>query len=484
MGIYGITEKGFVLKRMDTILEEVHTEMTEGLGVDTRLSATSFLNVLVTSFCGQMEELWEVAQDSYYAKYPTTAVGINLDNAVQFGGIRRKKSKKSLYQLHCTGDDGTVVRKNTLVATNTKPEVRLYAVEDFTIARESCNAICIQVASAQAGAIYIININGANYSYSSTDADRITILNGLKNAIIHTEYTVMVEKDCLVIQDKDKDRNNVIALTENLTTSNVTSIANFYTEAEGKIVLANGIVSKIVTNNSGFHSVVNQLEPVYGRSKESDVELRQSYIARSALRSNTMIDSIVAELLNNVPGVETASGYENVKDVVDERGLPPHSIELIVEGGSNVSVADAILRKKAGGIQTYGSITVDVATAYGYTIPIHFNRPEYLYTWIKVILHGDISKMPLNYVALVKRSIVEDTELMVAGASLLIQLLNEGIYGDIAGITYVDIYTAYSIDPSYIPKDNEYQQANVIAIMRQKVLVDEARIEVSLYNNI
>ena len=311
MGAYGITEKGFVLKRMDTILEEVHTEMTEGLGVDTRLSATSFLNVLVTSFCGQMAELWEVAQDSYYAKYPTTAVGIHLDNAVQFGGIRRKKNKQSLYQLHCTGDDGTVVRKNTLVATNTKPEVRLYAVEDFTIARESCNAIRIQVASAQVGAIYIININGANYSYSSTDADKRNILNGLKNAIIDTKYTVMVEKDCLFVHDNDKDRSNVITLTENLTTSSVTSIANFYTEAEGKIVLADGIVSKIVTNTSGFHSVVNQLEPVYGRLKESDVELRQSYIARSALRSNTMIDSIVAELLNNVPGVETASGYDS-----------------------------------------------------------------------------------------------------------------------------------------------------------------------------
>ena len=143
MSNYGVTDKGFVLKRMDTIMEEVHSDLTEGFGFDTRLSESSFLNVMVTSFCGQISELWESAQNEYYAKYPTTATGVNLDNAAQFGGIRRKKSTQSLYQLHCTGDDGTVVRSDTLVATNTKPEVRLYAATDFTITRAHCNSLKI-----------------------------------------------------------------------------------------------------------------------------------------------------------------------------------------------------------------------------------------------------------------------------------------------------------------------------------------------------
>ena len=87
MSDYGVTEKGFVLKRMDTILEEVHGELSEGYGVDTRLLRPSFLDVLVTTFCGQIADLWETAQDSYYAKYPTMADGVNLDHAVQYGGI-------------------------------------------------------------------------------------------------------------------------------------------------------------------------------------------------------------------------------------------------------------------------------------------------------------------------------------------------------------------------------------------------------------
>ena len=93
---YGITDKGFVLKRMDTILEEIHSDLTEGFGFDTRLQRPSFLDVLVTTFAGQIADLWETAQDSYYAKYPAMATGVNLDNAVQYGGIRREANQRSI----------------------------------------------------------------------------------------------------------------------------------------------------------------------------------------------------------------------------------------------------------------------------------------------------------------------------------------------------------------------------------------------------
>ena len=62
--------------------------------------------------------------------------------------------------------------------------------------------------------------------------------------------------------------------------------------------------------------------------------------------------------------------------------------------------------------------------------------------------------------------------------SLLTQLLTDGIYRAVAGITYIDIFTAYSTDPGYVPDLGDYQPKNVPATSRQKVLVDGARIEV------
>lgn len=479
MSDYGVTDKGFVLKRMDTILEEIHSDLTEGFGFDTRLHRPSFLDVLVTSFGGQIADLWETAQDSYYAKYPATATGLNLDNAVQYGGIRRAANKRTAYPLHCTGDDGTYIREEAVVATNTNPEIRLYAADEFQITRDAFNAVDIIVAASQNG-IYAVTINGNQYSYSSSNGDEGEIVQGLKAAITDKQYTVTVEEgNVLRIVDTVKTRSNTLVLSDNLTTSKVTTIVQFLTEDYGKITLPYGIVTKMVNNITGFDSVTNLLEPTYGRKAETDIELRQSYIAKSALRSNTMIDSIVAELLNNIANVESASGYENDNDYTDERGLPPHSVEIIVEGGDNSEIAQAILRRKAGGIQTYGKVVVDVPGEYGDSIPVRFNRPEYLYTWMKLVLHGDSGRLPTNYAQLTIQSLLEDGAQLAAGTSLLTQLLTDGIYSTVAGITYIDIYTAYSTDSTYVPKDADYQQKNIIVTSRQKVLIDETRIEVT-----
>lgn len=480
MAQYGVTDKGFNIKRLDAIMEEVHSDLTEGFGFDTRLTKPSFLDTLVTTFSNQIAELWETAQNNYYAKYPATANGINLDNAVQYGGIRRAANKQSAYPLHCTGDDGTYVREDAVVATDTSPEIRLKSSDEFQITREAFNKVSIKVASPEIG-VYSVTINGSQYSFSSKDGDEAGIIAGLAESITDDGYTVAVNGNTLTIEDKTLSRSNVLILSDNLTTTSVTVIATFLTEDYGKITLPYGIVTKMVNNITGFTAVTNLLEPTYGRKRESDIELRQSYIAKSALRSNTMIDSIVGELLNNVDDVESASGYENDTDSTDGRGLPPHSIEIVVEGGVDSEIAQAILRRKAGGIQTYGSIEVDVLGSYGDTIPVRFNRPEYLYTWLRVVLHGNPSQLPANYASITIQSLLDDGSELIAGTNLLTQLLNDGIYGSVAGLTYIEIYTAYGTDKGYVPDEADYKQKNIIVTSRQKVVIDESRIEVAFH---
>ena len=478
MAEYGVTDKGFNIKRLDTIMEEIHTDLTEAFGFDTRLTKPSFLDTLITTFSYQISDLWETAQDNYYAKYPATATGVSLDNAVQYGGIRRAANKRTSYRLHCTGDDGTYVREEAIVATNTSPEVRLKNADEFEITRDAFNRVSIKVASAEVG-VYSVTINGSQYSFSSPDGVEEDIITGLAKAITDDGYTITAKNNTLTIEDKTISRSNVLILSDNLTTSSVTVIATFLTEEYGKITLPYGIVTKMVNNVTGFTAVTNLLDPTYGRKQENDIELRQSYIAKSALRSNTMIESIVGELLNNIENVESASGYENDTDYVDSRGLPPHSIEIIVEGGDNSEIAQAILRRKAGGIQTYGSIEVGVPGVYGDTIPVRFNRPDYLYTWLKVVLHGDKSQLPTNYASLTIQALISDGAEFVAGTNLLTQLLNDGIYDAVAGLTYVEIYTAYGTSSTYVPESSDYKQKNIIVTSRQKVLIDEKRIEVS-----
>lgn len=479
---YGITQEGFVLKRMDTILEEIHADLSEGFGFDTRLNPQSFLNVLITTFGSQIADMWEVAQNSYYAKYPATAEGINLDNAVQYSGIRRQKSKKTYYPIHCTGLDGTLVRKGVMIASTTVPPTKLLSAMEFTISRESFNVVSIRVVALVEGN-YSVSVNGLEYTYVfDGNGTKKQILEGLKKEIDGTGYTVEVDTENFILKIADKmiGRSNVLLLSENLTTVEVTTIASFETEGYGKFVLQNETITDIITNVGGLYSVTNLLPATYGRLQETDIELRHSYLAKSAIRSNRMIDSIVSQLLNNVDGVESATGYENSTNIADSEGRPPHSIEIVVEGGDDTEIAQVILEKKAAGIQTFGNTEIQIATTYGDLIPVRFNRPQYIYAWLKVTLYGDKKYLPENYKNLTETAILKYTNNMIAGDSFIIQLLHKELYDVIPGLTYIKIEVVKTKDRFYVPKAEEYIIANILSTSREKILVSPERIEVVL----
>lgn len=485
MGKYGVTEKGFSIKRLDEILEELHTDLSEGFGFNTRMDPQSFLNVLITTFGGKISELWEVAQDSYYAKYPSTAEGVSLDNAVQYGGIRRSPNRYSYYTLHCTGDDGTIIRKGTTVATNTAPQRKLGAVSEFEITRNSFNRVSVRVAAPASGDVYSISINGEQFSYVSVSDDKLQIIQGLSTVLNPDGYKIHVNEDdiTLEIEDTIVSRCGVLVLSDNLTTAKVTSLADFATEDYGKLIFPNGTITEIITNTSGFDSVENLIIPTYGRMQETDIELRHSYIAKSTIRSTRMIDSICSQLINNISNVESATGYENDTDDTDSEGRPPHSIEIVVDGGDETEIASIILDKKAAGIQTVGDTTINVATEYGDSVPVRFNRPEYIYVWMKVTLDADKSYLPTNYANLTIDSIVKNASPLKAGDNMLSQTFNEGIYSTVGGVTYVDIKCATATNKDYIPKEDEYTKVNVSVTSRQKVVVESTKIEVMYSGN-
>lgn len=476
---YGVTDNGFVLKRMDAIIEEIHEDLTNGFGYNTRVMRPSFLDTLVTTFAGQIADLWETAQNNYYSKFVSTATGKNLDNAAQFGGLQRAARKQSVYPLYCTGDDGTTIPSGAVVATGTLPEIRLEAVSDIQISRSSFNSAIIRAAAVEAAG-YTVTLNGEDYTYQATENDtEKTIIDGLITKLNDNDFSAEKGEDGIAIKCLASTKNNTLALSENLTTVSVTSIGQFATENYGKVVIPNGLVTKIVQNVPGFNSVTNQLSASYGRDEETDIEFRQSYLAKSAMRSNSMVDAIADAISEEVDGVESAVGYENPEDVTDSYGLPPHSIELVVEGGDSEEIAAIILEKKVGGILTYGSVQTNVVGGNGETILISFNRPTYLYVWMKVTVHGDKSNLPLNYKTIISDSIIDDVGNLKAGESILIQTLASGIYAGVNGLSYVDVAVACSLDKNSTPSESDYKNQNVIVTSRQMIKVATSRIEVS-----
>ena len=478
---HGVTSKGFVMKRFDEILKEVQHDLSAQLGFDVSQNPQSLLNsALIMPFCDKIAELWEVAQESYYAKYPSTAEGVNLDNACQYGNVFRMGNKSTEYIIHCTAKDGTIIPEGSLISSITNPVVQLKCVQENEISRKACNAICIKPVIAAAGT-YTIELNGKMYSFTASESSTdLSIVNGLKEAFLVSGYTAVVDpsKNTLTITDSILSRVNEFALSSNLTTEYVTSCVHYNTVEYGDIICPNGSICEITSNVTGLISVNNELEPTPGRIQQSDISLRQDYVRKSYGTSSTMTESVEAYVLENVEGVKDVRCYENPYNVEDELGRPPHCIEVIVDGGKEETIAQAILTKKSGGIETYGEITIPVLGEYGDVIPISFRRPEPIYAWISVEITPDGSNINPDYVSIIQESICADSEEISIGDSLMSQTYISGIYKKLSGVAYCKIHVAHTTEPNVEPE--EYAEGNISATQRQAISVDASRIEVKL----
>lgn len=112
---------------------------------------------------------------------------------------------------------------------------------------------------------------------------------------------------------------------------------------------------------------------VVGRNTETDAELRLrransvTYTASSILSS---IKSAVASL-SNIQGLQV---YEN-DTMQTKEGLPPKSFEIVVQGGDDDEIAQAILSKKPVGIQAFGNTVVEVTDEDLNIFEVGFTRP-------------------------------------------------------------------------------------------------------------
>ena len=481
MSTYGITPEGPNIKRLDTILDEMHNDLSEEWGVNTRQNPQSFLNHLLTNVADQFADVWEFGLDIYHSHYPSTAEGVSLDNAAQYGGSTRETAEKSYYPIHCTGRDGTTLAAGTMISSTMNPTTQLTITDTRQITRSAFNRADIKVAALGAGDVYTVAINGAVYSFSPKDLDAVSILNGLADAIEDDDFAESVdeENELLHIEAKDVTSTNVLVLSENLTTDTVTSIITFGTVETGDILLPDGVITNIVKADAGLLSVVNRCSYIAGRQEETDAELRQSYADKIFNRSSMMLESIKSAILQNVQGVTSVAPYENPSHEWDEYGRPPHSIEIVVDGGDSTEIAKQILEKKAGGINTFGDVEVVLPGAYDEDITIRFNRPTVIYTWfhLGITLHRN-EAIPPNYVDLLREVVLENMNALNAGEDVVPQEFVSELYKACSGISYIDVKLFATSDSGQEPA--EYPDRSVYITARQRAYTSEDMIEVEI----
>lgn len=476
MAQYGLTPQGPNPKRLDVILEEMHQSLTKRLGVNTRQNPQSLLNHLLTNIGVQIADLWEYGTQVYHSQYPSSATGISLDNAAQFGGSTREMPEKSYYHILCTGVDGTVIPAGTIIASDTNPPTNLTLAADALITRSNFSKATVILASPEATTALGIALNGTLYTITPDPSQSTSeVLEALSNVITDEDFTTKVEDDTLVVEAVDESSSNVMVLSENLTTQTVGTVVTFATVDDGDILIPNGVITKIVKAVAGMTSVVNVGAYIAGQLAEDDIEFRKSYADKIFNRSSSMLESIRSAILTNVQGVTSVAVYENDTNEVDDMGRWPHSVEVVADGGDTTEIAQQILNSKAGGISTYGSVETELPGVYGEPITVRFNRPTYIKVWFKIgVTMSKTTNPPTNYVELIKEQVLERMNELEAGESVIPQKFNLSV----SGVDYMDIWLYATTEDGEMP--GEYDKRVVTATARERAVTDENRIEVTL----
>lgn len=123
----------------------------------------------------------------------------------------------------------------------------------------------------------------------------------------------------------------------------------------------------------GIEKVIVNSESHGGSEEESDADLLKRFMLSHSINSNDERLGIKAALYN-LPGVAKCEVYENYSHLTDDKGIPPHSINVVIAGGDDEEIAQTIARKKIGGCGLSGKLEKKV-WLYDAQRLVRFDRP-------------------------------------------------------------------------------------------------------------
>lgn len=171
-----------------------------------------------------------------------------------------------------------------------------------------------------------------------------------------------------------------------------------------------GDVIRILTlpAGGGWMSATNIALISEGTKEETDEELRIRQQRSTSLTSYRLIEAIYAAILN-INGVQYCRAYQNPRTYPeDSRGIPFKEVAVVVEGGDNTEIAEALFLRLPTGQVGYGDVTETLYDMQGYPHPISFSRPENIEIYVVIVISiTDRSQYPDDGADQIKANIIE-----------------------------------------------------------------------------
>lgn len=470
---FGVTEAGFVRKRLADCKAELETEYRSTFGNNVDLSSTSPFGQQIGIHAEREAKIWELAEDVYNSAYPDTAEGVSLDNVVAISGISRLPETYSTAIVTLFGEAGTVVPQGSVVSVDGNASARFVTDEDAEIEPGTDAVQHIAFSGVPASGAWTLSIDGDETESLAYDANAAAVQAALRELDGYADVTVSGNYtdgfDVTFAGEAGEQPQPLMTSSDTLQTSSPAAITITITEetegvlaqvdvavtAEepGPVQAPDGSLTVIETPIFGWDSASNAEDAEVGRATETDAELKARRNQSLQKAGAGTVEAIRADLLA-LEGVTAALVIENATNSVDGDGRPAKSFECIVEGGVDAEIAQTIWEDKPAGIETYGSETETVTDSQGFDHTVKFSRPTPVEIWVEVDItpnedpdEGDV--YPSNGDALVTQAILDFGAALTIGRNVIVNpKLIAAIGNAVAGINDLAIRIGTAADPT------------------------------------
>jgi uncharacterized phage protein gp47/JayE len=448
MADYGLLTTGFVPKPTTVIRDEINAEVQGEFGASIDVSDGSLLGFLIGIVAETFGKLWELSEAVNSSQDPDKATGAALDGLCALTGTFREPPRPSTVTLTLTGTPTTVV------GVGSRASVESTGAEFETTA----SGTIALLASWAALTAYVVGdrVTNASRCYECITAGSSDISGGptttaedITDSTVHWRYLGEGTGAC--------------------------DVAAECTETGATVAVA-GDISEIETPVGGWQSVKNLLDADPGNDLGSDEATRLQRGIDLAAAGTSTADAIRQALLA-VDDVTAATVFVNDTDVTDADGVPPHSVECLVEGGDDQDIIDCLFANVAAGIHTHssgsGAVTGTATDSQGNEHDVEFSRPEEVNIWVivNVIVSNVAGEFPSDGAAQIEEAIVDFGDAQSTGKNAV---------ASSTGAQSFKVDGVIDVTSTLIGTANPPVASTTIAISsRQKAKFDTSRITVN-----
>lgn len=413
MSSFGVVPEGFNPKSLEQVLSEFEDDQRAAFGAAVNVTPQSVFGQMNGIIGDKVAELWEVANATYSTQYPDTSQDASLDGVGSLTGAERLAATQSTVSLRLNLGTGTILDSGRVVSVDATG-VRFVTTEQASNTTGFRANVTVAAKAEEfgpvagfAGTIDTIETPVAGWTAQAAINSSLTEVFSLSDGQTllvavdggADQTVIFATGDFVDIANATAEEvsDSIIAQTTGVDAQDVNGAVRVTSDTDGAgsaIQISGGSANPQLGFDTGLVAGMNDDDSTLGRDLETDQDFR---IRREELLQVSGAGTLEAirAAVRQVPNVTQAFAFENVTLVTNPDGLPGKSFEVVVSGGDDTAIAQAIFDSKGGGIESFrdpgpNGVTVAIEDSQGTSHDINFSRSTdvQMFTDVDVTVDG------------------------------------------------------------------------------------------------